>query len=73
MKRAKNLKKKNLDQAILTNIFQLKKEWTNLEAIMERSIDPTNSGLYELAVKKAKYFYLIREARKRDLSATKIK
>ncbi|UOQ49547.1 YaaL family protein [Gracilibacillus caseinilyticus] len=69
MIRSKKIKKQDLDQQILESMFQLKKQWTYLDSILDRSIDPTESGQFDLAITKAKYFYLMREARIRKLSA----
>jgi hypothetical protein len=65
----KKRKKEILDQELLHAIYQFKNEWTNLEDIMERSIEPSERGRFDLAVAKAKYFYLIREAKYRRISA----
>ncbi|KAB8136259.1 DUF2508 family protein [Gracilibacillus oryzae] len=69
MFRKKRIKKEILDQELLQSIYQLKNEWTNLDDIMARSIEPSESGQFDLAVAKAKYFYLIREAKHRKISA----
>lgn len=58
-----------MDQELLNKIFTLKDEWTNLESIMSRSVEPSEEGQYELAISKAKYLYLIREAKIRNISA----
>ncbi|MBA2174688.1 YaaL family protein [Halobacillus locisalis] len=60
---------KEIDQQLLVNIKKLKKEWEQLNRIIEQSIDPSDEGLQDLALVKAKYFYLLREARNRELSA----
>ncbi|MFC4402300.1 YaaL family protein [Gracilibacillus xinjiangensis] len=69
MFRKKKIKKEVIDQELLHTIYQLKNEWTNLEDIMARSIEPSERGQFDLAVAKAKYFYLIREAKYRRISA----
>ncbi|SFL75319.1 Protein of unknown function [Gracilibacillus orientalis] len=71
MFRSKKVKKAELDQECLDKIFQLKKEWNYLDDILNRSIEPSESGQFDLAIKKAKYFYLLREAKVRRLSAIK--
>ncbi|MDC3417761.1 YaaL family protein [Aquibacillus salsiterrae] len=62
-------KKKHVDQQLLDEIFQLKDEWMSLKSIIDRSFEPSETGLHDLAVAEAKYFYLLREARKRKVSA----
>ncbi|WFT76856.1 YaaL family protein [Halobacillus naozhouensis] len=65
----KTKKKKELDQQLLADIQKLKRDWETLERIIEHSVDPSEEGLLDLSVAKAKYFYLLREARKRNLNA----
>ncbi|CDQ18357.1 Protein of unknown function [Halobacillus karajensis] len=61
--------KKEMDQELLLNIRKMKQEWESLNTIIEQSIDPSEDGLMDLAVIKAKYFYLLREARYRGINA----
>ncbi|UOQ44698.1 YaaL family protein [Halobacillus salinarum] len=65
----KKIRKKDIDQKLLTDIRSLKAEWETLDNIIEHSVDPSESGLADLALVKAKYFYLLREARFRGVSA----
>ncbi|SEO39406.1 Protein of unknown function [Amphibacillus marinus] len=65
-------KKKVVEEALLHDIFQLQNEWSKLKEIIEKSVDPSEIGRYDLMVAEAKYFYLLREARKRHLSANQI-
>ncbi|KHE66933.1 YaaL family protein [Halobacillus sp. BBL2006] len=60
---------KEFDQQLLFNIKKLKHEWETLNAIIEQSIEPSDDGLTQLALVKAKYFYLLREARFRGINA----
>ncbi|MGP4038945.1 YaaL family protein [Gracilibacillus sp. D59] len=71
MFRSKKVKKAELDQEFLDHIFQLKKEWNYLDNILNRSIEPSEFGQFDLAIAKVKYFYLLREAKVRNLSAIK--
>lgn len=61
--------KKNMDRELLINIKKTKHEWETLNTIIEQSIEPSEDGLKDLAVVKAKYFYLLREARFRGINA----
>ncbi|MFD1019340.1 YaaL family protein [Thalassobacillus hwangdonensis] len=65
----KKIKKKDMDQELLADINRLQQDWSNLKNIIEHSVDPTEDGLKDLSLAKAKYFYLIKEARHRKLSA----
>ncbi|MGR9047995.1 YaaL family protein [Halobacillus faecis] len=61
--------KKDMDRELLLHIKELKREWETLNTIIEQSIEPSDEGLNDLAVVKAKYFYLLREARFRGINA----
>ncbi|ARI75482.1 YaaL family protein [Halobacillus mangrovi] len=61
--------RKEIDQELLSNIRTLKHEWETLNTIINQSIEPSDEGLTELALVKAKYFYLLREARFRQINA----
>ncbi|WLR48484.1 YaaL family protein [Halobacillus litoralis] len=61
--------KKEMDRELLLHIKELKREWETLNTIIEQSIEPSDEGLNDLAVVKAKYFYLLREARFRGINA----
>ncbi|MRH45153.1 DUF2508 family protein [Aquibacillus halophilus] len=65
----KKMRRKEIDENLLEELFRLKNEWMNLKSILERSIEPSEIGLYDLSVSEAKYFFLLREARKRKISA----
>ncbi|GAB2536440.1 YaaL family protein [Gracilibacillus alcaliphilus] len=71
MFRSKKIKKTEFNQQLLDQIFHMKKEWSYLEDIMQRSIEPTEQGQFDLAITKVKYFYLLREAKAQKLSAIK--
>ncbi|MDX8045494.1 YaaL family protein [Gracilibacillus sp. S3-1-1] len=71
MFRSKKVKRSDMDQELLNQLFHLKKEWVYLEDLLNRSIEPSESGQFDLAITKAKYFYLLREAKVRNLSAIK--
>ncbi|WP_163540052.1 YaaL family protein [Gracilibacillus sp. YIM 98692] len=58
-----------LEKEILKKINHLKSEWKSIEAIMDRSIEPSELGQYDLTLTKMKYLYLLREAKVRNLSA----
>ncbi|WP_407272229.1 YaaL family protein [Radiobacillus sp. PE A8.2] len=69
MRASRKVRKNVMDEQLLQDIFQLKKESKNLKSIIERSVDPSESGLHELLIAEVKYYYLLREARFRNISA----
>lgn len=66
---AKKIKKKEVDEQLLNSIFTLEREWKQIQAIVEKSIEPTMDGMYRQSLAQAKYLYLLREARRRKISA----
>lgn len=66
---AKKLKKKDIDQEMLNTLFAVEYEWKQMQSIIDKSIEPTIDGSYWLTVAQIKYLYLLREIRRRDLSA----
>lgn len=65
----KNRKRKVVEERLLQEIFQLQTEWMRLKEIIERSVEPSDTGRYDLMVAEVKYFYLLREARVRNITA----
>lgn len=67
----KRTRRKVIDQHLLETINLLKREWHHIQAIMEKSIEPTEESLYQQNIAQAKYLFLLREARHRNLRAQK--
>ncbi|GAB3054316.1 YaaL family protein [Virgibacillus ainsalahensis] len=65
----KKLKKQDIDRELLDAIFVLEREWKDIEAIVERSIETPYSNHQRAALAQAKYLFLLREARHRKVSA----
>lgn len=70
---ARKMKKKDMDQQMLAALFTVETEWKQIQSIVEKSIEPSVDGQFREAVAQAKYLYLLREARRRDLSALNYK
>jgi len=62
-------KKQALQEQLLADIYQLQDEWMQVKSVLEKSIDPSMEGQYELKIAEAKYFFLLREARRLHLNA----
>lgn len=65
----KRKKLKEREEQLLRDIFQLQSEWMKLKSIIEKSVEPSEIGRYDLMVAQAKYFFLLREARYRNINA----
>ncbi|MGX4667671.1 YaaL family protein [Cerasibacillus sp. JNUCC 74] len=66
---AKKMKKKDVDEELLDTIKILEREWKHMQSIVSISVEPTLDGHYWEAISRAKYLYLLREARHRRLRA----
>jgi len=66
---AKKIKKKDVDEQLLHALYASGEEWKQISSIVERSIEPSMDGQFREAVAQAKYLYLLREARRRNLNA----
>ncbi|HEX6593288.1 MAG TPA: YaaL family protein [Bacillota bacterium] len=64
--------KREIDELLLDDIFRTQHEWKQLSSIMNQSIEPTEEGKFREAVAQAKYLFLLREARRRNLSAIQL-
>lgn len=66
------MKKKKLqrevDRSLLDSIFVLEAEWKKIQSIMENSIEPMDESRYRLQLAQAKYMYLLKEAKRRDVN-----
>ncbi|GLO64246.1 MULTISPECIES: YaaL family protein [Oceanobacillus] len=68
----KKLRKRDVDQELLNSLYHVDHEWKQLQNIVRQSIEPTQSGQHEEKLAKAKYMFLIREARIRKVSAVRV-
>ena len=65
----KKVKKRDIDEKLLQDIYRAKEEWVDMNIIVKRSLEPDDRSYYLLSVAEAKYFYLLREARHRKINA----
>ncbi len=63
----RKIKKREVDEEILNKIRQYQTNWNHINELMKNSLEPSESSLYDQAVSKSKYFFLLREARSRNL------
>ena len=69
MSRKKRKIRQHVDEQLLLIIYQLQWDWKETESIVEQSIEPSDDFIYKNKLVKAKYLFLLREARRRNLSA----
>lgn len=69
----KKIKKKDVDNDLLDAIFLVEQEWKQIQSIVGKSIEPTQSGVQQEALAQAKYLFLLREARHRKINAIRVR
>jgi hypothetical protein len=55
------------DQQLIQNLLNMKQEWNRQKQLIEKSVEPSPQVLFELKVAEAKYFFLLKEAKKRNI------
>lgn len=66
--RKKGWLRKEYDEKLLDQLKELKDEWKNQKSLIEKSFDPSAEAISEAKLAEAKYFYLFKEAKKRNVS-----
>nr|WP_309101787.1 YaaL family protein [Fredinandcohnia onubensis] len=55
------------NQELFSQLEIAKKEWMRQKNLIEKSVDPSDDVLNELKVAETKYFFLLREAKRRKV------
>lgn len=71
--RKKGKLRKEFDLLLMDQLEQLKNEWSHQKKIIEKSVEPSEEVLYELKLLEAKYLFLLRQAKLRNVSISKYK
>ncbi|WP_078414977.1 YaaL family protein [Priestia abyssalis] len=70
--RRKGQLKKEFDEKLLTTFVNVKSDWLKQTDLIEKSVDPSDEVLLSVKVARVKYLYLLREAKKRNISIGKM-
>ncbi|WP_409290904.1 YaaL family protein [Peribacillus sp. SCS-37] len=65
--RRKGWLRKEYDQRLINQLEELKRSWLNQKALLEKSVDPSHDIICSVKLAEAKYFYLFKEAKKRNV------
>lgn len=65
--------RKEFDQLLISQIEHLKEELSRQKKLVEKSVEPSEEILQKLKVLEAKYFFLLRQAKIRNVSISKYK
>ncbi|MBD1383479.1 YaaL family protein [Metabacillus arenae] len=66
--RRKGWLRKEFDDQLVEELIDQKNEWNRQKQLLENSLEPSQEVLYELKVAEAKYFFYLREAKKRTIT-----
>ncbi|MHC0039601.1 YaaL family protein [Pseudoneobacillus sp. C159] len=66
--RKKGWLRKEYDEKLLIQLETLKQHRQYQKNLLEKCLDPSNEVMMELKLIEAKYFFLLKEAKKRQLS-----
>lgn len=69
--RRKGKLRKEFDEKLLVQFNQLKKEWLSEKSIIDKSFDPSDEVLCGAKLTEAKYFFLFKEAKERNITLSK--
>lgn len=59
----------NTNRQLLDTFFEAEYEWKNMRSILENSIEPKEESHYLLQLLEARYIFLLKEAKERNISA----
>ena len=68
----KKRKTKDVNHELLDTIIQAEQEWKQIRSIVEQSMEPSINGMQQEAIARAKYLFLLPEARLRNISAVRV-
>ncbi|HLS35657.1 MAG TPA: YaaL family protein [Bacillota bacterium] len=71
-KRARQAKRREINEQLLQSIYKLQHEWQHLRSIIDRSVGPIDHLVYQKNIAQLKYVYLLKEAQKRNMRARAI-
>ncbi|WP_409303595.1 YaaL family protein [Peribacillus sp. SCS-155] len=55
------------DEKLLQQLDMLKSSWLNQKSLLEKSMDPSDDAIVQTKIAEIKYFYLFKEAKKRQV------
>ncbi|MDX8363393.1 MULTISPECIES: YaaL family protein [Bacillaceae] len=63
--------RKQYDKSLIKTIEEVKEDWEHHKQIVERSVEPSRELLNDLKIIESTYFFLLREAKNRQVSMAK--
>lgn len=66
--RRKGWLRKEFDEKLLNNINEFKNDWQQQKMLLEKSFDPSEEVICQTKLAEAKYFFLFKEAKHRNIT-----
>ncbi|MFZ7946878.1 MULTISPECIES: YaaL family protein [Bacillaceae] len=66
--RRKGRLRKEYDEKLLTQLNRYRDHWQQEKLLLEKSFDPSNEVVCQTKVAEAKYIFLLREAKQRNVT-----
>ncbi|MCR6795636.1 hypothetical protein BACERE00193_00434 [Bacillus paranthracis] len=59
--------RKEYDDKLIVLLEKVKNEWLRQKRMVEQSVEPSQDVLFSLKIAEAKYFFLLKEAKRRPV------
>ncbi len=69
--RRKNRLRNEYNEKLLNSLNEYKNDWQRQKVLLERSFDPSEEVICETKLAEAKYFFLLKEAKYRNITSTR--
>lgn len=66
--RRKGWLRKEFDERLIQQLNGMKENWQNQKSLVEKSLDPSEDVICQAKLAEAKYFFLFKEAKQRNIS-----
>ncbi|MFP7300561.1 YaaL family protein [Neobacillus niacini] len=60
--------RKEFDEKLLTQLQEYKEHWQEQKQLLEKSFDPSEEAICQTKIAQAKYFFLLKIAKDRNVS-----
>ncbi|MBA2876923.1 YaaL family protein [Thermaerobacillus caldiproteolyticus] len=71
--RRKGWLRKQFNEKLINELQAMRDEWMEQKNLIEKSVEPSEEVVISLKITEAKYFFLIREAKRRRISLKGVK
>ncbi|MFX3622524.1 MAG: YaaL family protein [Ectobacillus sp.] len=69
--RRKGYLRREYDEKLIQLLEDIKQDWMRQKRIVEQSVEPSEDVICQLKIAEAKYFYMLKEAKQRQVKMMK--